>query len=224
MNANRSGPGCFSYGCLIAAVLFTTVIGGVAYWARQGLRGAVKQYTTETAPVLEVASVRPDVMSSGVTKFNQIQAAMDGRQPLSVSLSEDELRGIIEAGPFKGRLDVQLEGDQTSARFSVPLALLGDWQAARFLVDDIATRAIRGSAQGRFSITDGKPELRLSGLTLNESALGEMARGHAEEWLVGALVATGADISSGEVAAVPSWLSRIRTLRVEQGSVKIDLQ
>ncbi len=224
MSSNRSGPGCFSYGCVIAVVLFTTVIGGVAYWARQGLRGAVQQYTADSAPMLEIASVGAEVVSSGVAKFQQIKAAFDGGKPLSISFSEAELRGIIEAGTLKDRLDLRLEGDQPSVRFSLPLELLGDWQAASFLVDNIAKRAIRGSAKGSFSITDGKPTLRLSELTLNDTLLGDMARGHAEEWLVGALAAASGDALPGEAAAQPSWLSRIRSLRLEQGNVKLDLQ
>jgi hypothetical protein len=159
-----------------------------------------------------------------VAKFSQVRAAINGTQPLSVSLTEDELRGIIEAGPLKGRVDLRIEGNQPSVRFSLPLGLLGDWQAARFLVDDIATRAIRGSAKGSFSITDGKPALKLSELTLNESQLGDMARGHAEEWLVGALVSTAVDVSVGEPSAVNSWLSRIRSMRVEQGAMHLNIQ
>jgi hypothetical protein len=226
MNTNRSGPGCFGYGCLIAVVLFTVVIGGTAYWARKGIRTAVQQYTVESAPTLDIPPVGQEAVSAGLSKFAQVKEALATERPVSVSLSEDELRGVIQASPFKDRLEVSLASGEPSVRFSMPLSIFGGWEAASFLVDDIAKRSVHGSAQGNVSIIDGKPSLRLSALTLNNVQLGEMPRGHAEEWILGAIVSYAGGQPSGknEFKTDGTWINRVKSLRIEQGAVKLELK
>lgn len=207
-------------------MLFTLVIGGTAYWARKGIRSAVQQYTVESAPILEIPPVSAEAVSAGVAKLSQVKEALAAGRPISVSISEAELRGVIQAGVFKDRLEVSLASGEPSVRFSLPLSLLGGWEAATFLVDDISNRAIRGSAQGAFSISDGKLSLWLSALTLSDVSLGEMARGHAAEWIVGALVsfAGGEPYGKDESATDATWISRVSSLRIEQGAVQLELK
>lgn len=224
MNTRQSPPGCFGYGCLIAVVLFSVVIGGIALWAHKSIQSAVRQYTSESAPLLPISSVSNETISAATDKANRLKAAAASGERFSVNFTGEELRGIISATPFNGRLDLSLVGEEAAVQFSIPLSEVGDWEAASYLVNDIASRAIRGSARGVVEVTDGKLSLKLSGLTLNDVELGEMARGHAAEWIVGAITSVVQDEPGSQEASSTLPLEKIHSLKIAGGTLYIQLQ
>jgi hypothetical protein len=224
MNRRHSPPGCFGYGCLIAVVLFSVVIGGIALWGHRSIKSAVRHYTSESAPLLPVSLVSDEVMTAATDKVNRLKAAAARGEHFSVTFTGDELRGIIASTPFKGRVDVSLVAEEAAVQFSVPLSQVGNWEAASYLVSDIASRAIRGSARGVVGVTDGKLSLRLSGLTLNDVELGEMARGHAAEWIVGAISSVVQDEAGDQQNSSASALEKVRSLRIAGGNLYLELQ
>ena len=175
------------------------------------MQSAVKQYTSESAPPLGVSLVEETAVASGREKYARITDAISKGQTLSESISVKELQGLIQASNFKDRLDVSMSQSQLRIRFSLPLAALGDWVAASALVNDIASRSIVGDASGTISVKSGKVTVVLSDLVLNGTALGEMPRGHAAEWIAGAL----------EAAATPDPASATTTFPLERLSLEL---
>ena len=223
MNAGRSNPGCFRYGCLIALVLFSLVVGGIALWARKSLRDAVIEYTSEEAPPLDEDLVPAEVVRLAQAKYNQLVTAANTGTATSLTLSEQELRGLVQASSLKGRVAISLTPGGVSARFSLPLALLGDWVAASVIVKNIASRSIVGAAQGSLAVSEGVISLTLGDLTLNGTPLGEMARGHASDWIKGAIEAALVGDSAKEKESEGGILKRIRMLRIADGTVTLEV-
>ena len=93
----------------------------------------------------------------------------------------------IRSTTWKDRIRVGLKSDYMDLSFSIPLASLGEWEAASFIVKKIKDRFINGSARCQISIKDGTPKLSFSKLTLNHRELEDMPRGHAAEWVSGAI-------------------------------------
>lgn len=211
----RFRPGCFGYGCLIAIFLFTVIIGGVGYLSVSSMRGAVNQYTiSDYSPDsggITPKALAPSVSESARIKGDSILAAFSANKELNIALSADEIMAFVSVTPWSRMVQLELRGDELVLNFSFPLAMLGDWGAAKILVPDITKRGVRGSAAGAFSIKNGVPTLKLSKLVLGDSELGDMARGHAAEWVVGALV------DSGNLSA------RLRSLEVVAGEIRLEL-
>lgn len=221
----RSGPGCFGYGCVIAVVLFTTVIGGVAFYGTRSVRKAVEQYTTVSAPPLTIAAVDSAYVESGRAKLEGLKAAFQNSSSFTGEFSQDELRAIIQSSPWKDRILLSLAGDEFDAAFSFPLKALGEWQAASFLFGDLPERALRGNAKGRCSISEGKVKLTLSQLVLNDRTLEDMARGHAANWIVGAFNAAFNDEALHDSKeGVPESLQKIRKAEIGNNRLLIELR
>ena len=229
MNARSSRPGCFGYGCMIAVVLFVIVIGGTAWWAIKSIRGGVVEYTSTDTPPLAVPTIDGETVSVARTKFVALQDAYRTNKPLSVALSEAELRAIVEESSWHNMVEFVLRDNQTRVSFSFPLAMLGEWEAASIIAPDLSKRSAVGSATGVFGVKDGVPSLSLSELTLNGKELGDMARGHAGEWIVGALVSAlgldehHGDAEAADVDSATTKLLHIRNLSVQNGSVMVEL-
>ena len=222
---SRSRPGCFGYGCLIALVLFTVVIGGVSLYGIKSVRQAVEQYTADSALPLDVPPVDSGAIESGASKLAALKKAYAEGVAYNAELSEAELQGIIQSSQWRDKLRVALAGDQAAATFSFPLSDLGDWKAASVLFGDVGARALRGDAQGRFEIQDGKASLTLSKLHLNERPLEDMARAHAADWVLGAFNAAVAGSNpASDNTQPPDALKRIQKIAVQGDRVIVQLR
>jgi hypothetical protein len=209
----RSGPGCFSYGCLIAAVLLTTVLGGIAYYSVRSMRSAVQQYTAEMVVPVAAEQVSQDVVKAALDRAELIAKALRDGTPYEASFTEQELRGLIQGSNWRDKLDVRLDGEAVDLKFGFKLSDLGAWQAASMIASDIGDRAANGSLKGVFSIERGAPELKLSALELNGLTLEDMARGHAAQYITGALKA------SSDSGITP--IGRIEELAVREGRLTL---
>jgi hypothetical protein len=183
----RSGPGCFAYGCLVATVIFCVVMGSIWYFGLRSMRSAVDQYTATTAEAFPSASPDPSVASTANTKVAELNNAAREQRASSVEFSEQEVQALIEQTPWRNWVRVNFGGEDVVLKFSFPLAALGDWVAASFLVGDIKERFLVGSAKCRFGFNEGQPKLAFLELVLNEKTLEDLPRGHAAEWIVGAV-------------------------------------
>jgi hypothetical protein len=179
------------------------------------MRTAVNQYTVSDYTLegggITPRAVEPAVLQSARGKGDAILSAYNSNRELKISLTADEIRAFVSVSPWQRMLEPAVEGNELILRFSFPLAMLGEWGAAKMIVPDITSRGVSGSAAGAFSISNGVPNLKLSKLVLGDSELGDMARGHAAEWIVGALV------DSGKLSA------RLRSLQVVAGEVQLEL-
>jgi hypothetical protein len=218
ISKQRSGPGCFTYGCLIAIVLFSLAIGGIWFYAKRSIGTAVDKYTANTGIALKDISVDSVVVREGVTKFFQLQDALNARAPIALSFTSAELQGLVSTTPWRDWVRVDLGANNLSAQFSIPLAALGDWYAASFVVGKVKDRFLTGSSQCQVSIRDGALKVSFSELVLNGEQLEDMPRGHAAEYVVGAINEMGAENDSKL-----SLLKRFKSLEVVDGKLVVEV-
>lgn len=214
--ATRSGPGCFAYGCVIATVIFCVVVGGIWFFSLRSMRDAVEQYTSATLVPLASVEVQAEVDSLASEKLAGIQAALAARRELSVDFSEQEIQALIQRSSWSEWLRVSLRGEDVSVQFAFPLAALGEWYAASFLVGNITERTLVGRAQGVVKVDAGVPSLSISHLVLNNKTLEDLPRGYAAEWIVGALT----NLPSGTAADSVS-IQSIRKLSIHDGRLQV---
>jgi hypothetical protein len=206
-------------------VLFTVVIGGVSLYGVRSVREALEQYTSDSALPLDVPPVDSSAIASGASKLAALKKAYSEGAAYRAELSEAELQGIIQSSPWRDKLRVSLAGDEVAAMFSFPLSDLGDWQAASVLFGDVGARALRGDAQGRFEISEGKASLKLSTLHLNKRPLEDMARAHAADWVVGAFnSAVAGNNPPSESNQTPDTLKQIQKIAVQGGRITVQLR
>lgn len=215
----RAGPGCFGYGCLIATVIFCVVIGSVWFFGLRSMRSAVDQYIAREFTPLAPIAVRSEAASSALRKIGELQAAGREDRALEVEFSDQEVQALIDATPWKNWLRVGFSGDEVSLTFALPLAALGEWKAASLLVGDISERALVGNARCRFHLSDKKPKLSFSELVLNGHSLEDLPRGHAGEWITGAIAQAAQDTES-EVASVET-LRKLREVKIKDGKLAV---
>lgn len=177
------------------------------------------EYTTPDSTPLTTAPVDPATVSEAQAKAAALRDAYQAGKALTVVLSEAELRAVIQESSWRNMVDFQLLSDKTTASFSFPLAMLGDWEAASVIAPDLNTRWANGTASGIFAISDGAPSLSLSELTLSGKELGDMARGHAAEWISGAI----ASYLTVDQADGGSGVSILKTVKVENGSIRLEI-
>jgi hypothetical protein len=218
----RSGPGCFGYGCLIATVLFIVVFGGIALYAVNSIRSAVDKYTTTIPSAIVPVATEEVAVSSAQARLSELVSAFNERRVHKVALSETDLRALLNQTSWRNRASVALVGNELKVSFAFPLSLIGDWKAASALVGDIAERQASGMAQGEFSVRNGVVSIKLSHLVLNEHPLEDMARGHASEWLAGAVNSMLDDYLGTEGGA--GRRARIRSFEIVKGMAQIELQ
>lgn len=190
-------PGCFGYGCLIATILFCVAIGTAWFVGLRSLRGAVDRYTCASTEPLAPTAVDQELVNLAGSKWAELNAASIAGAPLSIQFSEGELQALVNETPWRDRVRVGLLGNEAKIQFSIPLSSLGDWVAASRLVESIKDRALVGSARVRLVPRDDAQETAASKdlpvqvifqeLILNEQVLDELPRGHASDWVSGAL-------------------------------------
>lgn len=188
MGMGARQPGCFRYGCFIATILTVVVFGSLTWWSLRSVRQAFEFYTSDAPSVLAgVHSVSDSAVEQGRAKWQQLADAYKGNASTHVVFTADELRGAMQGMRFHNTVDVGVDGDEITARFSVPLSLFGEWTAAQKLVGSVKDRFLTGEIVGAVSIIDNSPTIDCERLVLNGSVLEEMARGHAASWLEGAV-------------------------------------
>jgi hypothetical protein len=182
-----SNPGCFAYGCLIATVIFCIIIGSVWFFGLRSMRAAVVRYTAQNVEQLEFVAIDSSALESAGPKLAQLRTAANDGASATVEFSQQELQALIGSSEWRDWVRVNLEGNEAKLWFSFPLAALGDWSAASFLVGDIRERALVGSAKCRIEFRQGKPQMSFSELNLNKEVLEDLPRGHAADWIIGAI-------------------------------------
>lgn len=229
MSTQKLGLGCFGYGCIIAIAIFTLVIGGTAWWVTSSIRKGVHEYTVESASPISVTDVDPAVAVIAKNKMNALLQALDSGGPIAVTFSGAEVRAIIQSSAWRDKLDCEFKDEQVQLRFSFPLSMLGEWGAAQVLVGGLSRRWIAGRAAGTISFRDGELHISLSELILGSKEMGDIARGHAVEWIVGAIQSVLAaesstdDAESEKKLITRTPLSSLKSLQVKDGALAIEL-
>ncbi len=176
--AEKKGPGCFLWGCIIAAILVvggTTAIIGSGYYVFAKLRDNY----TETQPMaLPQVSLSKEEREAVKDRFEDFRNAVDNGTAVDpFILSEDEINTLIAESdpdePLKDSLRVQIEDDLLKGQVSIPL-------------DDIPLpglkgRYFNGTADLRASLKDGKLEVYIEnaevrGEPLPKSVMDELRR------------------------------------------------
>lgn len=184
-----TAPGCFSYGCLIASVIFSALIIGFWFYAKKSMREAVEQHLATVPSPLPPVSLSETDADEGLRKINLLRTAIAENRSESATFSSAELQAVIGNTSWKEWIRVDLNSDFIDLRFSLPLTALGEWEAATRIVDMIKDRFLTGSARCQMSIKDGEIKLSFSELTLKDRKLEDMPRGHAAEYVAGAIMA-----------------------------------
>jgi hypothetical protein len=201
-------------------VLFVVVIGGLGFYSVRSLKNAVARYTTDRASAVVAGAIEPAMLDTAAAHYSEVVQAFTTGRAYTTEFSESELRALIYRTPWRERVFPSLTGDELAVKFAFPLGAVGDWTAASAIVKDITSRVVAGSAQGKLTIKDGVVSLSLSKLELNGHVLEEMARGHASEWLAGAINALLAEQLGG---SDNSRLKRIRSAAVVNGLLRVEL-
>ncbi len=219
--ANRRGPGCFGYGCLIATVIFCLVIGGAWFVGIRSIRGAVNRYTATSVQPLAPISIEATADVAAGLKWGNLSAAALAGQNLSLEFTEGEIQALIHTTPWRDWVRVSLKGNEAGLRFSFPLAALGNWVAASFLVGDIKERGLVGSARVSLMRKDSELHVSFQELVLNDQVLEDLPRGHAGDWVSGAFLNALKDPELG--ASLPPVFKALHEIQVRDGRLVVEV-
>lgn len=225
MNKQISGGGprfgCFTYGCGFALLLSIVVFGGLGYYYVTSLRTAFKEYSSDQPPVLPPIVVDTAVTDTAVAKLTALRESIVQRTSSQHTFSEAELNALISMSIARDAVRVELAGDDVSAQFAFTPALFGEWRAAELVLGNAYHRFFNGSCKAKVSISNGVASVNFTELNLNGHTLEDMARGHASQWVTGAINATAMEGSEG--AEAKPYVSAIRSLIVKDGAVEVSV-
>jgi len=225
MNTRVSGGGarfgCFTYGCGFALILSIVVFGGLGYYYVTSLRSAFDEYSSERPPALPPLEVESALSDAALAKLANLGDAVAQKATARQTFSEAEVNGLISRSVAKDAVRVAVSGDEISARFAFTPALFGDWRAARLVLGSSYERFFNGTCKAKVSVNNGVASVNFTELSLNGHALEDMARGHASQWVSGAINATAMEGSEG--AEVKPYVSAIRSLIVKDGAVEVSV-
>ena len=224
MSSQRTsgGPrfGCFTYGCGFALVLIVVLFGGLGYYYVTSLRSAFEEYSAERVPALPPFEIDSSVSEAAAVKFAALCGAISTSTPGTHEFTQGELSALIALSPAKDAVRVSLSGDEVLAQFAFTPSLLGEWRAAELVLGSSYKRFFNGSSKARVSIANGVAKVTFTELTLNGHSLEDMARGHASQWVSGAVNAT----TNAEAGATEDGpLQSIRSLEVREGRVVVEV-
>jgi hypothetical protein len=185
------------------------------------MRGAVSRYTAQSVEPLEAVSIDVRSLESARPKLAQLHTAASDGSSVTVEFSEQELQALIGSSGWRDWMRVKFEGDEAKFRFSFPLAALGDWSAASYLVGDIRDRALVGSAKCRIELRQGKLQLSFFELVLNKQELEDLPRGHAADWISGAI--SEAITHSEPDDPIFTTLNKIRDVTLHNGLLTVSV-
>lgn len=225
MNTRVSGGGarfgCFTYGCGFALILSIVVFGGLGYYYVTSLRSAFDEYSSERPPALPPLQVDNAVSDAAFAKLDNLRDAVAQNATARQAFSEAELNGLLAKSVAKDAVRVSVAGDEVAAQFAFTPALFGDWRAARLVLGGSYNRFFNGTCKAKVAVNNGVASVNFTELTLNGHALEDMARGHASQWVSGAINATAMEGSEG--AEVKPYVSAIRSLVVKDGAVEVSV-
>lgn len=146
-----TGRGCFFYGCI--GVLVVAALGAIALTVvsvvalRFGSR-LVEEYTATQpvpVPIVELPAEEVEAIEQRVEAFET--AAESGEEETTLRLTAEEINGLIAQNPdIRGRLAVEIEGDELRGKLSFPLEELG---LPRVLFGGLQGRYLNGEARFR---------------------------------------------------------------------------
>jgi tetrahydromethanopterin S-methyltransferase subunit G len=143
----KPGRGCLFYGTLIGLVLMLIVVlGGLA-----GLHMAkkmVKDFTDPAPATLPVVQMSPEKLAAIRKRVDDFREAVRAHKPTEpLKLTSDELNALLnfdaDLQPLKGKIYVEMKGNDLGAQLSIPMA-------------DIGLEAFRGrylNGHGKFAIS-----------------------------------------------------------------------
>lgn len=224
MSSQRTsgGPrfGCFTYGCGFALVLIVVLFGGLGYYYVTSLRSAFEEYSAERVPALPPFEIDSAVSDAAVAKFAELRGAISTGTSGTREFTQNEINAIIARSPAKDAVRLSLLGDEVSAQFAFTPGLLGEWRAAELVLGSSYKRFFNGSSKAKVSVTNGIAKVTFTELALNGHTLEDMARGHASQWVTGAVNAA----TSGEAGSTEDGpLRSIRSLEVREGRVVVEV-
>jgi len=196
------------------------LFGGLGYYYVTSLRSAFEEYSAERAPALPPFEIDSSVSDAATAKFAALRAAVSASTPGTHEFTQGELSALIALSPAKDAVRVSLSGDELSAQFAFTPGLLGEWRAAELVLGSSYKRFFNGSSKAKISISNGTAKVTFTELTLNGHPLEDMARGHASQWVSGA-VNTAASGEAGSTEDGP--LRSIRSLEVREGRVVVEV-
>jgi hypothetical protein len=126
----RKPRGCLFYGCVTVAViglLVLLLLGAGAYYGYRIAKDFVQEYTEDApvpVPVVAMPEGERQAVEERVKAFKEALKAGKPAEPLV--LTADEINALIAAFPgWKGRVAVDLSGDNIRAEVSIPLESFG---------------------------------------------------------------------------------------------------
>jgi hypothetical protein len=225
MKAKVSGGGarfgCFTYGCGFALILGIVLFGGLGYYYVTSLRSAFNEYSAEQSPALPPLMVDTGITDVALGKLAVIRAAVDQKSSVLQTFSEAELNGLISRSIVKDALRVSLSGDEVSAQFSFAPSLFGEWRAAQLVLGSSYNRFFNGTCKAKVSVNSGVASVNFTELNLNGHTLEDMARGHASQWVSGAINSSAKESTEG--VGEQSYVSSIRSLIIKDGMLQVSL-
>lgn len=173
--AEGRGRGCFFYGCLgalLIAVVGLVLVGIVGVYLARFSSRLIDEYTAtspEPVPVVELPKAEVEAIEGRVQAF---QDAAGAGQASTLVLSAQDLNALIAEDPnLRGRLAVEIEGNQLQGRLSFPLEELG---LPGFLFGGLKGRYLNGSARMTPTlVSSGKLAVRIDELTVKGQPVSE---------------------------------------------------
>ena len=145
--------GCLFYGCITFVVLTLVLAVGGYFAIRYGINKA-KSFTDTQPAALEVVDVPEPERAAIQLRVDEFKDGIEnGKNVPPLELSERELNALITADPnWRGRLHLDLEGDQMKAKVAMPLDVLG--------FAPLRGRFLNGEATLKVSMENGKLVIR----------------------------------------------------------------
>jgi len=102
----RSGLGCLGCGCLVLVILgllIAGLVGGVGFFAYQGILGL----TSATPATIAAVTPSDDVYNAAQQKIAEFNQDVQNHQPSSLQLSADEINALIAHNPDTLKNNIQ---------------------------------------------------------------------------------------------------------------------
>lgn len=212
--------GCFTYGCGFALVLITVLFGGLGYYYVNSLRAAFEEYSAERVPALPPFEIDSAVIDGALAKLSALRVAISNKSAGTHEFTQGDVNALISRSSARDAVRVSLGSDEISAQFAFTPALFGEWRAAELVLGNSYRRFFNGSSKAKVAVANGIAKVTFTELTLNGHTLEDMARGHASQWVTGAVnSAADGEAVSGEGGA----LQFVRSLEVRDGRVVVEV-
>jgi hypothetical protein len=143
--------GCGFYGCITGIVLLVMMLGTLLLgW--HYVKKMVMRFTDSKPAELPTLQMSPAEMAQAKERFESfLQSVREHHATKPLTLTADELNALIASGGeqgFKGKVYVNLDGDQLKGDLSVPLQDVG--------LSMFKSRYLNGTATLNLSFRDGR--------------------------------------------------------------------